>query len=133
MKHIERRDLKEYVNRSFSMDGTDSTICGDSNYSVVTLPDGTTGGSGIIVDPAADENSNNSVNRIMLNNGTPSSFVLSIVVDNCHMQHSSVNHIVARGEHQGDPVEPDDEATPGAGAFNGVPDVYQFGTTSKLN
>jgi hypothetical protein len=26
----------------------------------------------------------------------------------------------------GVPIEPDQEATPGAGAFNGVPDVHQF-------
>ena len=88
--------------------------------------DGNTGGSGIIVDPAADENSNNSVNRIVLNDGTPSSFVLSIMVDNCNMQHSPVNRIDARGESQGDPVEPDDQAAPGAEAFNGVPDLYRY-------
>jgi len=71
LKHIERSDLRDYVNRTFSMDGPCSTICGDPSYSVVTLPDGTTGASGIIVDPAADENSNNSVNRVILNEGSP--------------------------------------------------------------
>jgi hypothetical protein len=126
LKHISRWQLKEYVNRSFSQDGPCSTICGDASYNTVTLPDGTFGVSGIIVDPAADENSNNSVNRIMLNNGTPSSFVLSIVIDNCNNAHSAINTIKARGEHVGVAVEPDSSPQPGAAGFNGIADVYRF-------
>lgn len=126
LKHISRWELKEYVNRSFSMDGPCSTICGDINYNIIQLPDGTIGSSGVIVDPAADENSNNSVNRIMLNDGTPDSFVLSIVVDNCNKEHSPVNVIKARGEHLGQPVEPDIAPEPGIDAFNGVADLYAF-------
>ena len=126
LKHISRWELKEYVNRSFSMDGPCSTICGDSTYSIVTLPDGTSGSSGIIVDPAADENSNNSVNRIKLNSGTPTSFILSIMVDNCNKEHSSIHKIMARGEHNGVSIEPDNTPEPGASAFNGKPDIYRF-------
>jgi len=126
LKHISRWELKKYVNRSFSMDGPCSTICGESSFSSFTLPDGMTGGSGIIVDPAADENSNNSVNRIMLNSGTPGSFILSIVVDNCNMEHSAVNRVSARGEHLGEAVEPDTSPEPGLSAFNGVADLYRF-------
>jgi hypothetical protein len=108
------------------MDGPCSVICGDSDYAVIILPDGSTGGSGIVVDPAADENSNNSVNKIQLNDGVPSEFILSIIVDNCHMQHSAINTIKARGEHLGEPVEADVSPSPGLDAFNGVPDLYRF-------
>ena len=82
LKHIERWQLTEYANRTFSMDGPCSVICGDSDYAVIILPDGSAGGSGIVVDPAADENSNNSVNKIQLDDGVPSEFILSIIVDN---------------------------------------------------
>mmetsp|Transcript_47675 Transcript_47675/g.94368 ORF Transcript_47675/g.94368 Transcript_47675/m.94368 type:complete len:239 (+) Transcript_47675:27-743(+) len=126
LKHIERWELKEYVNRSFSMDGPCSTICGDSSFNLITLPDGTEGSSGIIVDPAADENSNNSVNRIALNTDTPSSFILSIMVDNCNKQHSAINRISARGEHLGESIEPDASPEPGCSAFNGIADIYRF-------
>jgi hypothetical protein len=126
LKHIQRSELKEYANRSFSMDGPCSAMCGDPSYNIITTPDGTVGASGIIVDPAADENSNNSVNRIMLNAGTPISFVLSIMVDNCNKLHSSINSIIARGEHVGEPVEPDVSPEPGAAAFNGIADLYRY-------
>lgn len=131
LKHIERWQLTEYRNRSFSMDGPCSTICGDVNFSKIILPGATSfSTSGIIVDPAADENSNNSVNRIQLNAGTPAdSFILSIMVDNCAQQHSAIHAIIARGETAaGTPVE-SDVVPPLSGdidAFNGVPDLYRF-------
>lgn len=126
LKHIERWELKEYVNRSFSMDGPCSVTCGDINFSTITLPDSTTGLSGIVIDPAAAENSNNSINRITLNTGTPSSFIFSILVDNANVHHSAINKIAARGEHLLEPIEPDTSPSPGAAGFNGVPDLYRF-------
>ena len=48
------------------------------------------------------------------------------MVDNCNQQHSSINKICARGEHEGETVEPDVSPNPGAAAFNGVPDLYRF-------
>jgi hypothetical protein len=126
LKHISRWELLKYVNRSFSMDGPCGTICGDSSFNNITLPDGTSGLSGIIIDPAADENSNNSVNRIALAASTPNSFVISVMVDNCNQQHSSVNRIAARGEHDGVAVEPDVSPEPGTSAFNGIADLYRF-------
>ena len=132
------------------MDGPCSVICGDSSYADVVLPSGEKGSSGIVYDPAAAENSNNSVNRIMLNAGVPLSFVLSIIVDNCDQKYSSVNKIDARGEHEGKSIEPNSvpgqplfptianfstqysplnlsfPTEPGEDAFNGVPDLYQF-------
>ena len=89
------------------MDGPCSVTCGDINYSSITLPSGKKGKSGILYDPKAAENSNNSVNRIMLNVGVPVSFVVSIVVDNCDGEYSSVNKIDARGEHDHISIEPD--------------------------
>ena len=130
LKHIQRTDLKDYVNRTFSQDGPCSVICGNDmthQFNVITLPKGQTGGSGIIVDPAAADNSNNSINRIALGYGTPSSFVLSIMVDNCNGQHSSINRIAARGETQeGEPIEPDTTPSLDDKAFNGTPDLYKW-------
>lgn len=126
LKHIQRWELKEYVNRSFSMDGPCSTVCGDSSFNTITLPGGASATSGIIVDPAAAENSNNSVNRIVLNKGTPMSFMLGIIVDNCNQIHSAVNSLKARGEHLGEPVEPNITPQPGSNAFNGIADIYRF-------
>jgi hypothetical protein len=61
LKHIIRSALTEHVNRSFSMDGPCSVIRGDDMYNLIVLPGGGSsvggsGRSGIIVDPAADEN-----------------------------------------------------------------------------
>ena len=59
--------------------------------------------------------------------GTPLSFIVSVFVDNCNSQHSSLNRIAARGETAlGEPVEPDVSPEPGAASFNGVPDLYRF-------
>uniref|UniRef100_A0A7S4KMM7 Transmembrane 9 superfamily member n=1 Tax=Paramoeba aestuarina TaxID=180227 RepID=A0A7S4KMM7_9EUKA len=124
--HILRYQILEYPNHTFSMDGPCSVICGDDSFADVVLPDGEKGKSGILYDPAADENSNNSVNRVMLNDGVPESFILSIVVDNSNQMYDSVNKIDARGEHDKKSIEPDVVPEPGEGAFNGIPDLYQF-------
>ena len=127
LKHIERWQIREYRNRTFSMDGPCSVTCGMNSYNTITLPDGTTGVSGIILDPAAADNSNNSVNRISLNAGTPESFILSIMVDNdSNRQHLPINSIIARGEHDNESIEPNYIPPIYADNFNGMADLYQF-------
>ena len=68
-----------------------------------------------------------SVNRISLGEGTPFSFVLGIVVDNCNREHSPLRRIEGRGETaDGEQIEPDTLPELGASAFNGIADLYQF-------
>lgn len=126
LKHIKRWEIKEYINRSFSMDGPCSTICGDIDFNSFQLPNNKIGISGVIVDPAAAENSNNSVNRIQLNENTPNSFILSIIVDNSAMKYSAIHSIIARGEHQGEAIEPLVVPMLNESKFNGIADIYQY-------
>jgi len=71
---------------------------GESAWDSFTLPDGTQGLSGAAVDEFAANNSNNSVNRIQLGVGTPSSFLLRIVVDNTNMEHDPAGRLRVRGD-----------------------------------
>jgi len=98
---------------------------GQSAWKSFTLPDGTTGLSGAAVDEAADNNSNNSVNRIQLGAGTPSSFLLRIVVDNTNQEHDTAR-LNPRGTDAADTLNPN----PGVNLLNltsnGLTDVYTF-------
>lgn len=95
---------------------------GLSAWDTFTLPNGSSGLSGAAVDEAADNNSNNSVNRIQLGAGTPSSFLLRIVVDNTNQQHDPAGRLRARGDSGG--VDVDVNLT--GLTFNGASDVYTF-------
>lgn len=98
---------------------------GESAWDSFTLPDGTEGLSGAAVDEAADNNSNNSVNRIQLGPGTPSSFLLRIVVDNTNMEHDPAGRLRARGDtNNAEPVDVDVDLS--GLAFDGLTDVYTF-------
>lgn len=112
--------------RTFSLDGPCLSAGGFPTWANMTLPNGEHGISGAIVDPKAAGNDNNSINRISLNIGVPSSFYFHIVVDNTAGQYSAINKIRARGEHAGQDISPDKYPQPGMKAFNGVPDVYTF-------
>ncbi len=92
---------------------------GQSNWNTFTLPDGTSGLSGAVVDEWATDNSNNSVNRIQFGPGTPSSFLLRLVVDNTNLQHDPAGALRARAESGG-------QADASPLAFNGIADVYTF-------
>ena len=82
------------------------------------LPTGETGRSGCVVDEAAANNSNNTVNEIHLGGATPDSFILRIVTDNTDNEHDPASRIQARGE------DVDCEAT--GLSFDGNTDVYSF-------
>jgi hypothetical protein len=92
---------------------------GQSNWNTFTLPDGTTGLSGAAVDEWATDNSNNSVNRIQFGTGTPSSFLLRLVVDNTNLEHDPAGTLRARSESGG-------QADASPLTFNGIADVYTF-------
>jgi len=98
---------------------------GQTGWNSLTLPTGETGLSGAVVDEAADNNSNNSVNRIQLGAGVPSSFLMRIVVDNTNLEHDPAGRLRARGDTDNvDPVDVDVKLT--NLTFNGIADVYTF-------
>ncbi len=115
-----------FPSRTFSQDGPCRSVGGFATFNLFTLPNGEVGRSGIIFDPHAAGNTSNSVNRIKLGNGTPSSFYLRIVVDNTGGRHNAISRIRARGNHAGGDLEPNTFPAPGAGGFNGIADVYTF-------
>lgn len=118
-------DLR-FPRRTFSQDGPCRSAGGFPDFNRFTLPNGEAGRSGIILDPNAAGNTSNTVNRIMLGTGTPSSFYLRIVVDNTGGKHNAISRIQARGQHDGAAVEPDVFPKPGMDGFNGIADVYTF-------
>jgi len=115
-----------FSHRSFSYDGPTRSKGGYATFNMFTLPSGEVGRSGILLDPYAADNSSNTVNRIRLGAGTPSSFYLRIVVDNTGGKHNAISRIRARGNHGGNDVEPDTFPVPGSAGFNSVADVYTF-------
>jgi hypothetical protein len=117
--------------RTFSLDnGGVKSEGGDPTWNTLKLPDGEVGLSGSVVDPQTVNNSNNTINKIVLTPGVavdrlPQMFLLHIVVDNTNHEHDPVNRLRPRGE---GPSQPDVGVTisPGPAAFNGVADVYTF-------
>ena len=98
---------------------------GNTAWDSFKLPVGMTGLSGSVVDEAADNNSNNSVNRIQLGPGVPASFLLRIVVDNTNGEHDPMGRLRARGDSDNpDPVDVDVKLQ--NLTFNGNTDVYTF-------
>ncbi len=103
---------------------------GNNAWSSITLPDGTTGLSGAILDPEAAGNSNNSVPRLLLGPGTPADFWMHIVTDNTNNQNNSVNRIRARAE---DEFGLEGDVNLRNLTYNGVPDVYSFRYTGWVD
>jgi len=94
---------------------------GVSNWAQITLPDGVASGlSGALVDPRAEDNSNNTIKDIGIGAGAPPAFLLHIVTDNTALDHSPVNRIRAREDVSGL------DARARNLVFNGSPDVYTF-------
>jgi hypothetical protein len=92
---------------------------GQPGWNLFTLPNGLTGSSGAVVDEWAANNSNNTINRIELLAGTPTSFYLRLVVDNTNLEHDPAGRLRVRGEPAGD-------ALLTGLSFNGIADVYTF-------
>lgn len=124
--HLESVLDLNFAKRTFSQDGPCRSAGGLPDFNRFTLPNGEAGRSGIILDPNAAGNTSNTVNRIMLGAGTPSSFYLRIVVNNTGGRHNAISRIQARGQHDGAAVESDTFPKPGLAGFNGIADVYTF-------
>ncbi len=92
------------------------------------LPSGESGRSGSLVDPGSANNSNNTIDDMILRGDVPSSFLFSVVVDNTNGAHNPARRINARGEDGTDgsnfPVEVDLDTR--GEVFNGVADIYTF-------
>ena len=97
---------------------------GNNDWDSFTLPDGSTGLSGSVVDLATANNSNNTVNRIQLGVGVPPSFLLRVVVDNTNFEHNPAGRLRARGDSDNGGVDVDVELT--NLTFNGTTDIYTF-------
>ena len=119
-----------YLFRTFSQDGPARSAGGHAGWSTLTLPDGTTGSSGAIVDPQTRANTNNTINRIQLRTGTPASFLVHVLTDNTALQFDPAGLLVARGNigpaDSDLQIEPGTHPGPDQLVFNGVPDVYTF-------
>jgi hypothetical protein len=110
---------------TFSSSAT--TSGGQPNWATLTLPDGTTGLSGAVVDSNTNNNSNNIIRQLPLGPGTPSSFFFHVVTDNTAGQHDPAGRLRARGERDGIFDISGPNTPPGLGDnMNGSPDVYTW-------
>lgn len=109
--------------RTFSLDsGGVYSEGGDPAWNLFTLPDDEVGLSGSVVDPQTKNNSNNTVNKIILSAGVPQSFLLHIVVDNTNGEHDPASRLEARAE----TPAIDNRINTTVADFNGIADVYTF-------
>ena len=98
---------------------------GYANWDAFTLPNGFAGLSGSIVDEQAENNTNNTVNKIRMKNGVPSSFCMHVVTDNTANAHNSANSIIVRGGRPGQGSFDPNAAVPDL-SFDGTTDVHTF-------
>lgn len=126
MTHMEIWEMWKFPQRTFSQDGPAQSKGGYTSWNTFTLPNGEKGLSGIILDPYAANNTSQTVNRINLGSGTPSSFYLRIIVDNTDLKHNAIKQIRARGMHNEVNIDPNTYPSPGYAGFNGIADVYTF-------
>jgi hypothetical protein len=115
-----------YATRTFSQDGPARSKGGQPTWDPFKLPSGETGLSGAIVDPHTRGNSNNTINRIQLNAGVPSSFYFHVVTDNTNFEHNPTNRLRARGNAAGVDIEANTYPQTAQLSFNGIADVYTF-------
>ena len=97
---------------------------GYSNWDSFILPNGMSGLSGTVVDEQAENNTNNTVNRIRMKTGVPDSFCMHVVADNTDNRHDSASIIVRGGRPDQGSFDPKD-SVPDL-AFDGVTDVHTF-------
>jgi hypothetical protein len=111
---------------NYSFSSTAYSRGGESSWNTLTLPNNETGLSGSLVDPSATNNSNNTIGKLLLGPGVPSSFLFRVVVDNAAGQILDANRIRARAQNPAGTVDLSNQQSPGAGGFNGTADVYTW-------
>ncbi len=99
---------------------------GNPSWNTFTLPDGSTGLSGSIIDPETDNNSNNTIPELLFGAGVPTSFLFHVVVDNTNKAHDSADRIRARGEDGVTGDDTDARVNTSPSDFNGIADIYTF-------
>lgn len=109
-------------NYSFGQDVGEEAFSkgGQTSWSTLTLPDGTSGLSGALVDPRATNNSNNTIKNLPVLSGAPAGFYLHVVTDNTNLEHDSANRIRAREDISDLDLRLRDPS------YDGSPDVYTF-------
>ena len=151
---LERGCTPTYNFRTFSQDGP-ARSASDPTWATVRLPGGECGTAGAIVDPHTfsreqeypdptgvvsppegdpKPTTNNTMNRIQLQDGVPSSFYVGVVTDNTATQfdtgrleiRASIGLIDQREEVSDNQVEPSSAPAAADLATNGVPDVHVF-------
>jgi hypothetical protein len=115
-----------YSTRTFSQDGPARSKGGQPAWDMLKLPNHQIGLSGAIVDPHTRGNSNNTINRIQLNAGVPSTFYFHVLSDNTNLQHDPTNRLRARGNAAGVDIEANTYPQTAQLHFNGITDVYTF-------
>ena len=98
---------------------------GYTEWDEFTLPNGFAGLSGSIVDEQAEDNTNNTVNRIQMKAGVPASFCMHIVTDNTDLTHDSFNNIIVRGGRDGEGSFDPNVSIPEL-EFDGITDIHTF-------
>lgn len=116
----------DFPDRTFSPDaGGDpvgvKTAGGYANWSIFTLPDGTTGRSGTTYDTHACDNSSNFVNQIRINTGSLENFCLNLITDNTAGTFDPNVILEARSDEASFSLEGHPDFT-----FDGQPDMYTF-------
>lgn len=99
---------------------------GETSWNTFTLPNGEVGLSGSLVDPQSTNNSNNTMPKLLLGAGAPSTFLMSVVVDNANGQVLDAGRIRARAQNPSGSISIDQNQNPGAAGFNGTADVYTW-------
>lgn len=115
-----------YSTRTFSQDGPARSKGGQPTWDTLKLPNSEVGLSGAIVDPRTQGNSNNTINRIQLNAGVPSTFYFHVLTDNTAREHDPTNRLRARGNAGGADIEANTYPQTAQLAFNGIADIYTF-------
>jgi len=126
LNHVTSIFDPSFSTRTFSQDGPARSKGGQADWSTVRLPNGETGLSGAIVDPHTRGNSNNTINRIQLGAGVPSTFYFHILTDNTNFDHDPTNRLRARGDVGGSNLAADFFPVTANLAFNGIPDIYTY-------
>jgi hypothetical protein len=101
-----------------------STSGGMFHWNTLRLPGGEVGLSGVMVDPEAADNSNNSISQLWLGAGVPDAFLMHVVVDTTLNMHDPSQRLRARAESADGSSEADVRLE--NLSFNGIADVYTF-------
>jgi hypothetical protein len=115
-----------FKTRTFSQDGPAQSMGGIAKWNTFKLPNGKSGRSGAIVDPFAHKNSNNTINRIQLRKGVPSTFFFHVVTDNTNREYDPTIRLRARGNSNGVDIDASPSPSVKEFVFNGTADVYTY-------